>query len=216
MIFAVFSNPERTRARTNGDLEGRRTRTFSRFLRCIKNLSIRASFTTSPRPPATNPIVKTLSSSMKMQQAFGSLSLIPAKTWPWLMSLRRVWSVNGYQVQPSEYIAQFSLNSGRTVNQFQRCFAEPRGVLTMAGLVRSPLLVSNLWKVCRTGNPIFFRCFLDAWFELSVLRRATRACFLLAHSTSALLSFPSMPRPRYCSWILPPSNHALCEVWKLE
>src|SRR5207302_6024345 len=182
---------------------------------CIKNLSIRASFTTSPRPPATNPIVKTLFSSRKMQQAFGSLSLIPVKTWPWLMSLRRVWNVNGYQVHPSEYIAWFSAKLGRVFNQFQRLFAERLGIVTPAGFERSPLADWRRWKVCIAGNPIFDRCSLEAWLLLPVERRATLAPSLLAHCTSAWFSFPAIPSRRYCSWTLTPSSQATCGVWRL-
>lgn len=143
-----------------------------------------------------------------MQQAFSCLSLIMVKTWRWLKSFLRVWSVNGYHVQPSEYIAWFSVKLGRVLNQSQRVLAEPLGVVTPAGLTPSPLADSRRWKVCIKGNPIFSKCSLEARLLLPVERRATLAPFLLAHSTSEWFSFPAIPSPRYCSWTLTPSSQA--------
>src|SRR5438445_7118498 len=214
-MFAVFSNPKPSRTRTRVDFDGRSTRSLSRFFRNIKNRSIRTNFATSAGSPVKNPIVKTLSSSRKMHEDLGCLFLDVLRTWPRLMCFLRTGSVNGYHVHPSEYIAWFSAKLGRVLSQFQRLFAEPLDVVTPAGFTRRPRTDSSRWKVCITGNPIFSKCSLEARLLLPVERRATFAPFLLAHSTSEWFSFPAIPRPRYCSWILTPSSHAMYGVWRL-
>ena len=150
-----------------------------------------------------------------MQKDLGCLFPDVIRTWPRLMWSLRTGSVNGYHVHPSEYIAWFSAKLGLCLSQLQRGFAERLAAVTPAGLTRSPLVVSSRWNVWMTGNPIFCRCFLDAWFLLPVERRATLAPLRLAHSTSALFSFPAIPRPRYCAWIMTPSSHAMYGVWRL-